>query len=94
MVALGGYGRGELAPYSDLDLLFLHSNHHALQARSLVEQILRLLWDAGLTVGHSLRSVSDCPAAAHKDPHFQTALVSTRMLAGDADALRFAPGNA
>jgi [protein-PII] uridylyltransferase len=83
VVALGGYGRGELAPYSDLDLLFLHSNHHALQARSLVEQILRLLWDAGLTVGHSLRSVPDCPAAAHKDPHFQTALVSTRLLAGD-----------
>jgi len=84
VVALGGFGRGELAPYSDLDLLFLHSNHHALQARSLVEQILRLLWDAGLTVGHSLRSVTDCPAAAHRDPHFQTALVSTRMLAGDA----------
>lgn len=84
VVALGGYGRGELAPYSDLDLLFLHSNHHALQARSLVEQILRLLWDAGLTIGHSLRAVADCPAAAHKDPHFQTALVSTRLLAGDA----------
>lgn len=84
VVALGGFGRGELAPYSDLDLLFLYSNHHALQARSLVEQILRLLWDAGLTVGHSLRSVADCPAAAHRDPHFQTALVSTRMLAGDA----------
>ncbi|MCM3905335.1 MAG: [protein-PII] uridylyltransferase [Pyrinomonadaceae bacterium] len=84
VVALGGYGRGELAPYSDLDLLFLHSNHHALQARSLVEQMLRLLWDAGLTVGHSLRSVADCASAAHADPHFQTALVSTRMLAGDA----------
>jgi len=83
VVALGGFGRGELAPYSDLDLLFLHSNQHALQARTLVEQVLRLLWDAGLTVGQSLRSVSECPAAAHRDAHFQTALVSTRMLAGD-----------
>jgi [protein-PII] uridylyltransferase len=84
VVALGGYGRGELAPYSDLDLLFLHSNQHASQTRSLVEQILRLLWDAGLTVGHSFRSVTDCSAAALADPHFQTALVSIRMLAGDA----------
>ena len=71
VVALGGYGRGELAPYSDLDLLFLHSNHHALQTRSLVEQILRLLWDAGLTVGHSLRSVADCPPAAQRIPIFK-----------------------
>jgi [protein-PII] uridylyltransferase len=84
VVALGGYGRGELAPYSDLDLLFLHSNHYAPQTRSLVEQMLRLLWDAGLTVGHSFRSVTDCQAASLADPHFQTALVSTRMLAGDA----------
>ena len=82
VVALGGYGRGELAPYSDLDLLFLHSSG-SLQTKPLVEEILRLLWDAGVTVGHSFRSVADCPGAAHADPHFQTALVSTRMLAGD-----------
>jgi [protein-PII] uridylyltransferase len=83
LVALGGYGRGELAPYSDLDILFLYPNHRALQTRRLVEQILRLLWDAGLTVGPSFRSVTDCVAAAHADPHLQTALVSTRLLAGN-----------
>lgn len=83
VVALGGYGRGELAPYSDLDILFLYPNHRALQTRRLVEQILRLLWDAGLTVGPSFRSVSDCVSAAHADPHLQTALVSTRLLAGN-----------
>ena len=55
VVALGGYGRGELAPYSDLDILFLHPHHRALQTRRLVEPILRLLWDSGLTVGHSVR---------------------------------------
>src|SRR5882724_46068 len=81
MVALGGYGRGELAPYSDLDLLFLHSKHRALQTRRLVEPILRMLWDAGLTVGQSMRAVGDCMAAARADPHLQTALVSTRLLA-------------
>jgi [protein-PII] uridylyltransferase len=83
VIALGGYGRGELAPYSDLDILFLYPNHRALQTRRLVEQILRLLWDAGLTVGPSFRSVTDCIAAAHADPHLQTALVSTRLLAGN-----------
>jgi len=83
VVALGGYGRGELAPYSDLDVLFLYPNHRALQTRHLVEQVLRLLWDAGLTVGPSFRTVTDCVAAAHSDPHLQTALVSTRLLAGN-----------
>ena len=83
VVALGGYGRGELAPYSDLDILFLYPNHRALQTRRLVEQILRLLWDAGLTVGPSFRTITDCVAAAHADPHLQTALVSTRLLAGN-----------
>jgi [protein-PII] uridylyltransferase len=83
VVALGGYGRGELAPYSDLDILFLYPNHRALQTRQLVEQMLRLLWDAGLTVGPSFRSVTDCISAAHSDPHLQTALVTTRLLAGD-----------
>jgi [protein-PII] uridylyltransferase len=84
IVALGGYGRGELAPYSDLDILFLYPNHRALQTRQLVEQILRLLWDAGLTVGPSFRTAADCVTAAHADPHLQTALVSTRLLAGNA----------
>jgi len=83
VVALGGYGRGELAPYSDLDILFLYPNHRALQTRRLVEQILRLLWDAGLTVGPSFRNVADCVTSAHADPHLQTALVSTRLLAGN-----------
>jgi [protein-PII] uridylyltransferase len=83
VVALGGYGRGELAPYSDLDILFLYPNHRALQTRRLVEQILRLLWDAGLTVGPSFRTVSDSVSAARSDPHLQTALVSTRLLAGN-----------
>src|SRR5882762_2975015 len=82
LVALGGYGRGELAPYSDLDILFLYPNHGVLQTRRLVEQILRLLWDAGITVGPSFRSVTDCVTAAHADPHLQTALVKTRLLAG------------
>ena len=83
LVALGGYGRAELAPYSDLDVLFLHSGRRATELRQLVEQILRLLWDAGLTVGHSFRTAGECVAAARGDPHLQTALVSIRRLAGN-----------
>jgi [protein-PII] uridylyltransferase len=84
MVALGGYGRAELAPYSDLDILFLHTGKRSTQIRQMVEQVLRLLWDSGLTIGHSFRSVSECVAAARTDPHLQTALVATRLLAGDS----------
>ena len=58
MVAVGGYGRGELAPFSDLDILFLHTGRRAAHARSLAEGVLRLLWDAGLTVGHSFRTAA------------------------------------
>jgi [protein-PII] uridylyltransferase len=83
IVALGGYGRAELAPYSDLDLLFLHTGHRATQIRQLVEQVLRLLWDAKLAVGHSFRTVAESVTSARNDPHLQTALVSTRLLAGN-----------
>jgi [protein-PII] uridylyltransferase len=83
IVALGGYGRAELAPFSDLDILFLHTGHRATQTRQLVEQMLRLLWDARLTIGHSFRTVSECTSAARGDAHLQTALVSTRLVAGN-----------
>ncbi len=83
IVALGGYGRGELAPYSDLDLLFLHTDRRAAQVRQLTERILRLLWDAGLTIGHSFRTVKETVTAARTDAHLQTALVHTRLLAGN-----------
>lgn len=83
VIALGGYGRGELAPFSDVDLLFLHTGRRAAQMRQLVERVLRLLWDAGLSVGHSFRTVNETTAAARSDAHLQTALVSTRLLAGN-----------
>ncbi|HWS90518.1 MAG TPA: [protein-PII] uridylyltransferase [Pyrinomonadaceae bacterium] len=91
MVAVGGYGRAELAPYSDLDILFLHSGRRTPHARQLAEGVLRLLWDAGLNVGHSFRTVAESVSAAHTDPHFMTSLLSTRLLAGNRallDSLR------
>ncbi len=83
LLAVGGYGRAELAPYSDLDLLFLYSGPRLSQMRPVLTNLLRLLWDAGLAVGHSFRTVGDCITTALDDPHLRTALVNIRFLAGN-----------
>jgi [protein-PII] uridylyltransferase len=82
VVALGGYGRGELAPFSDLDLLFIHSGLRISLVQEAMESMLRLLWDAGLTVGNSFRTAKDCISAKSSDVHLATALTNTRLLAG------------
>src|SRR5258708_13653175 len=64
IIALGGYGRRELAPFSDLHLLFLHTRQASDRTRQLVERILPLLWDSGLVVGHSFRTVKEVLSAA------------------------------
>ncbi len=83
LLAIGGYGRAELAPYSDLDLLFLFSGQRLGQMKPVLANLLRFLWDAGLAVGHSFRTVGDCVTTALDDPHLRTALVNTRLLAGN-----------
>ncbi|MDX6497428.1 MAG: [protein-PII] uridylyltransferase [Blastocatellia bacterium] len=83
LLAVGGYGRAELAPYSDLDLLFLYSGQQLGQMRPVLTNLLQLLWDAGLAVGHTFRTVGDCVTTALDDPHLRTALVNTRLLAGN-----------
>jgi [protein-PII] uridylyltransferase len=82
IVATGGYGRGELAPFSDLDLLFLYSGSRLSQMKEVAANFLRLLWDAGLSVGHSFRTVGDCVTSSVADPHLRTALVKTHLVAG------------
>ena len=84
VVALGGYGRGELAPFSDLDLLFIHTGIRTAQVQEAMESMLRLLWDSGLTVGHSFRTVKECISASRLDVHLATALTNTRLLAGSS----------
>jgi len=83
LVATGGYGRGVLAPYSDIDLLFLTGTQVGTRTERLVEFMLYLLWDLGLKVGHATRSVKDCLAHARRDATIQTALVDARFMAGD-----------
>jgi [protein-PII] uridylyltransferase len=88
IVALGGYGRAELAPYSDVDLLFLHRGKPSEALTAFVEQVLMLLWDAGLTVGHSFRSSRECVSMAREDLHSRTALTEARLVTGSAELLQ------
>lgn len=82
VVALGGYGRRELSPGSDVDLLFLHPGTGSKAVAAFVERVLMTLWDAGLTVGHSFRSVRECAAVSRGDLHSRTALVEARWVTG------------
>jgi [protein-PII] uridylyltransferase len=83
VIAVGGYGRCELAPYSDVDLLFLHTGKRALQLKHVLERFLQLLWDAGLNIGHSFRTVNECSSSSRTDPHLMTSLTTTRYLGGN-----------
>lgn len=84
LVAVGGYGRGVLAPYSDLDLLFLRPGKPTPRGERVIEFILYVLWDLGAKVGPSVRSVEDCLALSRTDMTVRTALLEARPLAGDA----------
>ncbi len=91
LVAVGGYGRGTLAPGSDIDLLFLLPYKVTAWTESVVEAVLYLLWDLGQKVGHSTRSVEECIVQARGDMTIRTALLEARYILGDAllfEALR------
>lgn len=83
LVATGGYGRGELAPYSDIDLLFLIPYKSTPWAESAVEYMLYVLWDLGLKVGHATRTPDECVKLAKEDLSIRTALLESRFLWGD-----------
>ncbi|GAK34777.1 bifunctional uridylyltransferase/uridylyl-removing enzyme [alpha proteobacterium Q-1] len=83
VIATGGYGRGELAPFSDLDLLFLYPYKSTSWHEQIVEFMLYTLWDLGLKVGQAVRSPVDCVRMAREDVSVNTSLLERRMLAGD-----------
>jgi [protein-PII] uridylyltransferase len=84
VVATGGYGRGMLAPFSDVDLLFLLPYKQTPWGESVVEYILYLLWDLGLKVGHATRTIDQSLKLAHADITIRTTLLDSRLILGDA----------
>ena len=83
LIAVGGYGRGELAPFSDIDLLFLRAYKVTPFIESVTEYMLLMLWDLGLRVGHASRNTEECLKLAREDHTIQTALLEGRYIAGD-----------
>jgi [protein-PII] uridylyltransferase len=83
VLAVGGYGRGELAPYSDIDLLFLLPYKRTPVPEQVVEFMLYVMWDLGLKVGHATRSLDDTLRQAQADVTIRTALLESRHLCGD-----------
>jgi [protein-PII] uridylyltransferase len=83
VIAVGGYGRGELAPFSDIDLLFLLPYKQTPHVEQVVEAILYLLWDLRLKVGHSTRSIDECMRQAKADITIRTAMLEARYICGE-----------
>jgi len=83
LVGLGGYGRGQLAPHSDIDLLFLTQNAISDDAAGAVEALLYVLWDAGFKVGHAVRSMNQCMTEANEDVRTLTSMIENRLITGD-----------
>src|SRR5262245_23678923 len=86
LIALGGYGRGELNPFSDVDVMLLYGDiggKVSPYVEAMAEQILYLLWDIGFKVGHSTRSVKEALTQANRDMLTKTAMLESRFLTGD-----------
>jgi [protein-PII] uridylyltransferase len=86
LLAVGGFGRGELNPYSDIDILFLYPNNGAkstAQVNDLVQSVLYMLWDIGFQVGHATRTMQELVTQANGDLRTKTSLLEARYLSGD-----------
>ncbi len=87
LLAVGGYGRGELHPCSDIDILILLRHDDAVRLQEGFERFLTSLWDVGLEIGHSIRTVEECVTAAVEDITIATNLMESRLLAGSQGLL-------
>jgi [protein-PII] uridylyltransferase len=88
VVALGGYGRGELHPSSDIDVMVVYDGELSPYVQRVMQELLYTLWDLGLQVGHSLRSLGDCVAMARTDFPSRTSMQEARFVAGDRALFR------
>jgi [protein-PII] uridylyltransferase len=85
LVGVGGYGRGELFPYSDVDLLILLGQPADAITQAKLETLVQLFWDLGLEIGHSIRTVDECLVESKADITVQTSLLEARLVAGDTE---------
>ena len=83
LLAVGGYGRGALAPFSDIDLLFLRPYKETAHVESVIEYMLYALWDLGFKVGHASRTVEECLKLSREDFTIRTSILEARRLTGD-----------
>ena len=88
LVAVGGYGRMEMAPFSDVDLLFLLPPRRTKRSDQVLEAVLYVLWDLGLKVGHATRTAEECIQEAGKDQTVRTTLLESRYLCGEKKLYR------
>ena len=83
LIAVGGYGRGELHPYSDVDILILVSDQQLESLQTQIETLLQLMWDIGLDIGHAVRTPQECFEQTQQDISIATNLMESRCLIGD-----------
>lgn len=88
LVAVGGYGRGELFPHSDVDVLVLLAESPDTVLREKLENLVQILWDIGLDIGHSIRTVDECIIESNADITVQTSLLEARLLIGSRNLFR------
>jgi [protein-PII] uridylyltransferase len=93
LIAIGGYGRAELNPHSDIDFMFLHNRQVAASRPSpylsrIIDGILYPLWDIGLKIGHSVRTIEDCVKVANTDMQSKTSLIEARLITGDEELFK------
>ncbi len=88
LVAVGGYGRAELNPFSDIDIMFLHSGKNSQSVEEISQKLLYFLWDMRLDVGYSVRTISDCIEMGRSDSTVRTAMLDSRFLAGSDSLFR------
>ena len=85
LVAVGGYGREELNPYSDIDILILVDSGVQNKYAPMIEQFVRFLWDIGYEIGHSIRTLGDCVKQSRNDITVMTNLLEARYCAGSKE---------
>src|SRR5690606_4031932 len=88
LVAVGGYGRGELFPYSDVDILVLLREPPSREDTAMIEALVASMWDLGIEPGHSVRTLEDCRRESANDITVETALLEARWLVGSKNLLQ------